>query len=71
VRVQAAPVGEIVIVLLFAEAERREGDGIIGRDVGIMDVSASGGDEAEVLCDDWQCIGPVAPVGVVDGGKFV
>ena len=36
--------------------------------VDIVDAAASGGSETEVIRDGGQCIGSVAPVGVVDGG---
>ena len=73
-RVQAALVGEgltIVIVLLLAKAKRREGDDVVGGSIDIVDASTSGGGKAEVLVDDWQRVGPVAPGGVVDGGVEV
>jgi hypothetical protein len=73
-QVKAVPVGDgltIVIVPLLAEAERCEGDGIVRRDIDIVDASACGGCKAEVLCNDRQRVGLVAPVGVVDGGEAV
>ena len=73
-QVGKAPVGEcltIVIVLLLAEAQSHEGDIVVGRGVDIVDALACGRSKAEVLCNDGQRIGPVAPVGVVDGGVEV
>ena len=48
-----------------------KGDGIVRDGIDIVDPSTGGRGKAEVLCDDWQCIGPVAPVGVIDGGVEV
>jgi hypothetical protein len=65
------PVGEcltIVIVLSLVEAQSREGDIIVGRGVDVVDASACDRSKAEVLRDGGQRIGPVTPVGVVNGG---
>ena len=56
---------------LLAEAQSREGDIVVGCGVDVVDASACDRSEAEVLRDDGQRIGPVAPVGVVDGGVEV
>jgi hypothetical protein len=74
VRLGAAPVGEgltIVIILLLAEVQSCEGDNIIGRGVQVVDLTAGDLCGLEVFHYMRQCIGPVAPVGVVDGGIVV
>ncbi len=73
-RVGAASVGEgltIVIVLLLTEAQGGEGDIGVGCGADIVDAAACGGGETEVLHDGGQCIRPVTPIGVVDGGVEV
>ena len=51
-RVQSSPVGEaltIVIVLLLAEAEGGEGDGIVGRGSDVVHAASGGRREAEIF----------------------
>ena len=58
VGVRSAPVGDcltIVIVLLLAETEGREGDVIVWCGGNVADAASCSGGEAEVLCDDGQC----------------
>ena len=66
-----APVGQClanVNVLLLAEAQSCEGDIVVERGMDVVDAAACDRSKAEVLRDDGQRVGPVAPVGVVDGG---
>ena len=73
-RVRPSPVGEaltVIIVLLLAEAEGGEGDGIVWRGGNVVHAAPGGRREAEIFSDNGQCIGVAALVRIADGREVV